>query len=224
MTAGEREAGAVRVVIADDHPVVRDGLRALLASLSGICVVGEAATGREAVRQAVTLRPDVLVLDLRMPDLDGVQATRQVVRDAPAVAVLVLTTFDDDENLQDALRAGARGYLLKSAPQEEIARAIDVVAAGGAVFGASVAGRVLGRVSTPPAPPPLPFPQLTSRERQILDLVATGLPNTSVAAALGLSAKTVGNHLSSIFAKLKVSSRHEAIAAARDAGLGRRAR
>jgi DNA-binding NarL/FixJ family response regulator len=120
-------------VIADDHPVVRDGLRALLGSLGGVCVVGEAATGREAVRQAVTLRPDVLVLDLRMPDLDGVQATRQVVRDAPAVAVLVLTTFDDDDNLQDAVRAGARGYLLKGASQEEIARAIGVVAAGGAV-------------------------------------------------------------------------------------------
>jgi DNA-binding NarL/FixJ family response regulator len=224
MTGGEREAGAVWVVIADDHPVVRDGLRALLGSLGGVCVVGEAATGREAVRQAVTLRPDVLVLDLRMPDLDGVQATRQVVHDAPAVAVLVLTTFDDDDNLQDAVRAGARGYLLKGASQEEIARAIGVVAAGGAVFGASVASRVLGRVSTPPAPPPLPFPQLTPRERQILNLVATGLPNTSVAAALGLSAKTVGNHLSSVFAKLEVSSRHEAIVAARDAGLGRGAR
>jgi DNA-binding NarL/FixJ family response regulator len=224
MTAGEREAGAVRVVIADDHPVVRSGLRALLGSLDGVRLVGEAATGREAVRQAVTLRPDVLVLDLRMPDLDGVQATRQVVRDAPAVAVLVLTTFDDDDNLHDAVRAGARGYLLKGASQEEIAQAIGVVAAGGAVFGASVAGRILGRVSTPPAPPPLPFPRLTPRERQILDLVAAGLPNASVAAALGLSAKTVGNHLSSVFAKLEVSTRHEAMVAARDAGLGRGAR
>jgi DNA-binding NarL/FixJ family response regulator len=159
-----------------------------------------------------------------MPDLDGVQATRQVVRDAPGVAVLVLTTFDDDDNLQDALRAGARGYLLKGASQDEIARAIRVVAAGGAVFGASVASRVLGHVSTPAAPPSLPFPQLTPRERQILELVAAGLPNASVAAALGLTAKTVGNHLSSVFAKLEVSSRHEAILAARDAGLGRRAR
>ena len=136
----------------------------------------------------------------------------------------MLTTFDDDDNLQDAVRAGARGYLLKGASQEAIARAIGVVAAGGAVFGASVASRVLGRVSTPPASPPPPFPQLTPPERQILDLVATGRPNTSVAAALGLTAKTVGNHLSSVFAKLQVSSRHEAIVAARDADLGQGAR
>ena len=214
----------IRVLIADDHPVYRNGLSAALATEPDIEVVGSAPDGASAVEMAAQLTPDVVLMDIRMPATNGIDATRRILQTTPQARILILTMFDDDDSVFASMRAGARGYLLKSAPQEEIARAIDVVAAGGAVFGASVAGRVLGRVSTPPTPPPLPFPQLTSRERQILDLVATGLPNTSVAAALGLSAKTVGNHLSSIFAKLKVSSRHEAIAAARDAGLGRRAR
>ncbi len=210
----------VRVVLADDHPVVRDGLKALLGSLDGVSVAGEAATGREAVRQAVLLRPDVLVMDLQMPDLDGIHATREIARVAPDVAVLVLTMFDDDDNVYDAMRAGARGYVVKGAPQEEISRAIFVVAAGGSVFGPSVANRLLSRLAHPsPAGEPA-FPELTARERQVLDLVAAGHANPAIAARLGVSGKTVGNHLSSIFAKLHLKGRSHAIVIARDAGLG----
>lgn len=218
-----REAGDpdIAVVVADDHPVVRDGLRALLGSLAGVTVVGEAATGSDAVRLAVSLRPDVVVMDLNMPELDGVAATREIQRVAPKVAVLVLTMFEDDDNLYAALRAGARGYLLKGAPQSEIAQAIAAVAAGGAVFGAKVATRVLGHLSEPPAAAPEPFPRLTVREREVLDLVAAGMPNSVIAARLVLSGKTVGNHLSSIFTKLGLATRAEVIVAARDAGLGR---
>lgn len=211
----------ITVVVADDHPVVRDGLRALLGSLPGVTVVGEAATGSEAVRLAVTLRPDVVVMDLNMPELDGVAATREIQRVAPAVAVLVLTMFEDDDNLYAALTAGARGYLLKGAPQNEIAQAIAAVAAGGAVFGSKVAARVLGYLSSPPTPVREPFPRLTAREREVLDLVAAGMPNAAIAARLTLSGKTVGNHLSSIFTKLGQATRAEVIVLARDAGLGR---
>jgi DNA-binding NarL/FixJ family response regulator len=212
----------LRLVLADDHPVVRDGLKALLGSMQGVSVVGEASTGREAVRQAVSLRPDVIVMDLQMPDLDGVAATRQIAKVAPEVAVLVLTMFDDDENVYDAMRAGARGYLLKGAPQDVVSRAIFDVASGGAVFGPSVAGRLLSRLASQEPVASTALPQLTTRERQVLDLVAAGLRNPVIAAQLELSEKTVGNHLSSIFAKLNVDGRSEAIIVARDVGLGRR--
>lgn len=211
----------LRIVLADDHPVVRDGLRALLGSMTGVSVVGEASTGREAVRQAVALRPDVLVMDLQMPDLDGVAATRQIAKVAPRVAVLVLSMFDDDDNVYDAMRAGARGYLLKGAAQDEVTRAIFDVASGGAVFGPAVASRLLARLVDPGPVADVAIPQLTTRERQVLDLVAAGLANPVIATRLELSGKTVGNHLSAIFAKLNVDSRSQAIIVARDAGLGR---
>ncbi|MEO5610175.1 MAG: response regulator transcription factor [Ornithinibacter sp.] len=211
----------LRLVLADDHPVVRDGLKALLGSLDGVSVVGEASTGREAVRQAVTLRPDVLIMDLQMPDLDGVAATRQITKVTPEVAVLVLSMFDDDDNVYDAMRAGARGYLLKGASQDVVARAIFDVASGGAVFGPSVANRLLARLVGHEPAVNAPLPQLTNRERQVLDLVAVGLRNPMIAARLGVSDKTVGNHLSSIFAKLHVDGRSQAIIIARDQGLGR---
>ena len=150
MSAAE---GPLRVVIADDHPVVRDGLSALLSSVAGIEVVGTAATGREAVRAAVTETPDVLVLDLQMPDLDGVAAATEIARAAPSVAVLVLTMFDDDDSVFAAMRAGARGYLLKGASQDEIVRGIHAVAAGEAIFGPGVARRVLGLLAGPTGPP-----------------------------------------------------------------------
>ncbi|GAA4693310.1 response regulator transcription factor [Phytohabitans rumicis] len=211
----------VRVAVADDHPVVRDGLRALLASLPTMELVGEATTGREAVRCAVVHRPDVLVMDLRMPDLDGATATAEIARVAPDVAVLVLTMFDDDESVFAAMRAGARGYLVKGASQEEIRRAISAVAAGEAIFGPGVARRVLSFFAAPPRAAAPAFPELTTREREVLDLIAAGLPNAAIATRLGLSVKTIGNNTSAIFAKLQVAGRAEAIIRARDAGLGR---
>jgi DNA-binding NarL/FixJ family response regulator len=210
----------IRVVLADDHPVVRAGLAALLTSLPGIEVVGVAATGREAIREVLTHHPDVAVLDLQMPDLDGFAATRELVRSAPRVAVLVLTMFEDDDSVFTAMRAGARGYLVKGAEQDEIARAIHAVAAGEAIFGPGVARRVLALFAAPP-PTEAPFPELTAREREILDLLAAGLSNPAIATRLSLAAKTVANNVSSIFTKLHVTDRPTAIVRARNAGLGR---
>lgn len=191
-------------------------MSALLGSVDGIDVVGTAATGRDAVRSAVTLCPDVLVLDIQMPDLDGVGAAREITRDAPAVAVLMLTMFDDDESVLAAMRAGAKGYVLKGATQEEIIRA---VAAGEAIFGPGIARRILGRLSGT-AVATDPFPQLTPRERQVLELLAAGLPTTVIGGRLGLASKTISNHASAIFAKLQVADRTEAVLRARNTGLG----
>ncbi|RTL67291.1 MAG: response regulator transcription factor [Pseudonocardiaceae bacterium] len=208
----------VRVVLADDHPVVRDGLAALLGSVPGIDVVETVSTGREAVRAAVTRRPDVVVLDIQMPDLDGVGAAARIARDAPDVAVLMLTMFDDDDSVFAAMRAGAGGYVLKGASQEEIVRAIHAVAAGEAIFGPSVARRVLAQLAGAAAADP--FPDLTPREREVLALMAQGLPTATIGARLGLAAKTVTNHASAVFAKLQVAGRAEAVERARRAGLG----
>ncbi|HEY2221621.1 response regulator transcription factor [Actinomycetospora sp.] len=209
----------VRVVLADDHPVVRDGLAALLASVPGVEVLGTAGTGREAVRAVVTLRPDVLVLDIQMPELDGVGVARELQRAAPDVAVLVLTMFDDDDSVFAALRAGAAGYVLKGAAQEEIVRAIGAVAAGEAIFGPGIARRVLAQLGGRPAARE-PFPELTAREREVLELLAAGLTTAAIGARLGLAPKTVTNHASAVFAKLHVEGRAEAVERARRAGLG----
>ena len=210
----------IRVVLADDHPVVRAGLAALLGSLHGIEVVGVASDGREAVREVVLQRPNVAVLDLQMPGQDGFAATREITRVAPEVAVLVLTMFDDDDSVFAAMRAGARGYVVKGAEQEEIGRAIRAVASGEAIFGPGIAQRVLRFFAAPPPAAADPFPELTAREREILDLLAAAMPNSMIATRLGLSPKTVANHLSSIFTKLQVADRAQAILRARDAGLG----
>jgi DNA-binding NarL/FixJ family response regulator len=210
----------IRVVVADDHPVVRDGLRALFTSLPEIELVAEAATGREAVRAAVLERPAVLIMDLKMPELDGIAATAEVLRVAPEVAVLVLTMSEDDETVFAAMRAGARGYLVKGASRSEIVRAVTAVAAGEAIFGPDVARRVLAYFTAPVARPD-PFPELTPRESEVLDLLAAGLSNSAIADRLGLSVKTVNNHTSTVFTKLQVAGRAEAIVRARDAGLGR---
>jgi DNA-binding NarL/FixJ family response regulator len=210
----------IRVVIADDHPIVRDGLSALLASIPSIVVAGVAGNGQEAVRAAVTLRPDVLVMDIQMPGLSGVAATGEITRVAPDVAVLMLTMFDDDDSVFAAMRAGARGYVLKGAQQDEIVRAIQAVAAGEAIFGPGIARRVLGLAAGPPAPGG-PFPDLTSRELAVLDLIAAGARNAEIARQLSIAPKTVANHISAIFAKLRLADRNEAIVIARDAGLGR---
>ena len=218
----EDDADALRVVLADDHPVVRTGLAALLESVRDgtprVRVVGVAVSGREAVRAAVTLRPHVVVMDIRMPDLNGIEATREIGRVAPRVAVLMLTMVEEDDSVFAAMRAGALGYVLKGAGQDEIVRAIRAVAAGEAIFGPGVARRVLGQLSRPPDRPD-PCPTLTPRERDVLALIADGRPNSTVAARLGLSPKTVSNHMSAVLAKLGVADRAEAAAWAREAGL-----
>jgi DNA-binding NarL/FixJ family response regulator len=211
---------AIRVLVADDHPVVRRGIGALLASLPGVELVGEASSGAEAVREAQLSRPDVVIMDVQMPTMDGISATRQLAAVLPDVAVLVLTMFEDDDTVFAAMRAGARGYLLKGAEQQDILAAVRSVVAGQLVIGPGVAGRLISYLSNPPARD-VPFPELTPREREILDRIAQGQNNAGIAAALGLAAKTVGNHVSAIFAKLRVATRAEAIVRAREEGLGR---
>jgi DNA-binding NarL/FixJ family response regulator len=211
----------IRILIADDHPLVRAGLQAALAPLDDVEIVAEAATGSAAIREAALHRPDVIVMDLQMPELNGIEATRELRRVVPSAAVLVLTMFDDDDWVFAAMRAGARGYVLKGAEHQEIARAIMAVAAGQAIFGPAVATRMLAYFATPPmTPTPIPFPELTAREREVLDLIAAGRTNHQIADQLGLSAKTVANHISAIFAKLQVADRTQAILRARDAGFG----
>jgi DNA-binding NarL/FixJ family response regulator len=212
---------AVRVLLADDHPVYRDGLAALLGSLDGVEVVGTAADGVEAVARARELQPDVVVMDVQMPRLDGIEATRAITADSPHIGVVVLTMAEEDQTLFAAMRAGARGYLLKGANQAEIVRAITAVAQGEAIFGPAIARRVAEFFSAVPvAAPGSPFPQLTAREHEILALVAAGRSNAQIATELYLSPKTVRNNVSNIFAKLHVADRAEAIIRARDAGLG----
>jgi DNA-binding NarL/FixJ family response regulator len=211
----------LRVLVADDHPVFRAGLRALLGTEPGIEVTGEASTGAEAVRLADQLQPDVVMMDLHMPDLDGVAATKHIVHQNPHIAVLVLTMFDDDDSVFAAMRAGARGYLLKGTNQAEVVHAVHLVGSGGAMFGPVVAQRVIEFFARPrPSAVPLAFPQLTDREHEILDLLAQGKPNSAIAARLRISDKTVRNHVSNIFTKLAVADRAQAIVRARDAGLG----
>jgi DNA-binding NarL/FixJ family response regulator len=210
----------IRIVIADDHPVVRNGLRALIDTLPMCEVVAEAIDGEQAVREAQLCRPDVVIMDVQMPGLDGIEATRRIAAAVPGVAVLMLTMFDDDDTVFAAMRAGARGFLLKGADQQDIERALRAVTSGEAIFGPGVASRVLGFFSRPFASGQ-PFPELTSREREVLDLLAGGARNSVIAAQLGLSQKTVGNHISAVFAKLAVADRSEAIVRAREAGLGR---
>lgn len=208
------------VLIADDHPIVRQGLRAILSVLADFELVGEATSGLEAVKVAQSTSPDVVFMDLHMPELDGVEATRQIVASKPGVAVLVLTMHDEDGMLVAALQAGARGYLLKGASHDEITQALRSVVAGGAAFGAGVAEQVLLRL-TGRVQPQTVFPQLSRRELEVLDLLAAGVGNQEIARQLWLSAKTVRNHVSNIVGKLGVNDRFEAIVLAREAGLGR---
>ncbi len=212
----------VRIVLADDHPVVRRGLRALIGTIEGLDVVGEAADGEAAIREVQLLRPDVVLMDVRMPGTGGVEATRRIRAVAPTTAVLMLTMYDDDATVLTAMSAGARGYLLKGAEQDEIVGAIRGVVGGQVIFGPGIAGRVLDYFASAPAGPAAPaFPQLTAREREILDLLAAGRRTAAIADHLFLSPKTVSNHLTSVFAKLEVADRAAAIVRAREGGLGR---
>ena len=213
----------IRILIADDHPLFRAGLCALLESIPDTEVAGEAATGEEAVEAAVALVPDVVVMDINMPGLNGIDATRRIVDASEDVKVLVMTMHDDDEAVFAAIRAGARGYQLKGAAQDETLRAIRSVANGEAIFGPGIADRLQRFLATPPAlDPTQAFPQLTDRELEILQLLAERRTNAEIAAQLFLSQKTVRNYVSAIFAKLQVADRAEAGLLARAAGLGER--
>jgi DNA-binding NarL/FixJ family response regulator len=210
----------VRAVVADDHPVFRQGLRVLLEDL-GVDVVAEAPDGTAAVEVALRERPDVVLMDVQMPGLSGIEATRQLVERWPDARVLVLTMVADDEAVFAAVQAGALGYLLKGAGQAEIGRALEAVAAGQGVYGAEVARRLRAFFTAGSGVVAKPFPELSDREREVLDLIAAGLPNTAIASRLFLSEKTIRNNITSIFAKLGVRDRAEAVVRAREAGLGR---
>jgi DNA-binding NarL/FixJ family response regulator len=213
---------ALRLLIADDHPAFRAGLRVLLESLSDLDleVVAEAANGEQALEVAIELSPDVIVMDLQMPGLGGIETTRRIVAAAPHMRVLVLTMFEDDSSVFAALRAGAHGYILKGAGQEQLARALQAVAEGEAIFSPAIASRVIESFKRPAHSQPLAFPQLTEREREILALIARGLSNSEITRQLVLSPKTVRNHVSNILAKLQARDRSAAIVRAREAGLG----
>ena len=212
----------IRVLVADDHPVYRRGLRAALADVPDVEVVAEAPDGRQAVDAALELRPDVVLMDLHMPGVGGVEAIRELAGRAPEVAVLVLSMLDNDESLFAAVRAGARGYLVKGVEQEQIVRALRAVVGGDVVFGAGIAERALAYFAAAPVGSrgARPFPELTDRELEVLQLVAEGRANAEIAHRLHLSDKTVRNHVSSVFGKLRVADRAAAVVRAHQAGLG----
>ena len=212
---------SVRVVIADDHPAFRAGLRLMLSDEPSVEIVGEAESGEAVVDLVALEQPDVVLMDIRMPGLDGIEATRRIVRERPETAVVVLTMFEDDDTVFAAMRAGARGYLLKEAEGGEIVRAISAIAAGEAIFGPSIARKVAAFFSSPPSRS-VAFPSLTERESEVLELIAAGRGNAAIAQELVLTLKTVRNHVSNIFGKLQVADRAEAIVKARDAGFGAR--
>jgi DNA-binding NarL/FixJ family response regulator len=210
----------IKILIADDHTLFRDGLKALFASLPDTAVIGEAETGTAAVTLAEELQPDVVMMDIQMPGLNGIEATRQIVDTSPHIGVIIVTMFEDDDSVFAAMRAGARGYVLKGADQDEMLRAIRAVARGEALFGPGIAARLTSFFQSPATTSATPFPDLTGRERDVLGLVAQGLNNQEIADRLFISAKTVRNHISNIFSKLQVADRVQAIIRARDAGLG----
>jgi DNA-binding NarL/FixJ family response regulator len=210
----------IRLLIADDHPAYRRGLALMLADTGDIEIVGEADTGERAVELATSLSPDVILMDIRMPGLDGIEATRRLTRSGSTAAVVVLTMFEDDDSVFAAMRAGAKGYLLKGADQDEIERAIRAAAAGEAIFGREIAQRVIAHFANGSGSTAAAFPSLTERERDVLEMVAAGKGNATIAHELMISLKTVRNHVSNIFTKLRVSERSQAIVKAREAGLG----
>ena len=212
---------ALSILIADDHPLFRHGIRALLEATPDFEVVGEATTGEEAISLAASLQPDVILMDIQMPGVSGIEATRGILHDSPQIRILMVTMFEDDASVFTAMRAGARGYLLKDAEKVELLRAIRAVGSGEAIFSPAIATRLIDFFSAPrPSAPLHVFPELTEREREILDLIAQGHSNTEVASHLVLSPSTVRNYVSNIFSKLQVADRAHAIIRARKAGLG----
>ncbi len=211
----------IRVLIADDHPLFRKGMRAMLEALPEMEVVGEAATGEAAMALAGDLAPDVIVMDLQMPGGTGLAATRAILSASPHIRILMVTLFDDSESVFTALRAGARGYILKDTDAGEMARAVQAISRGEAIFSPAIANRLIDFFAAPhPTVPKEAFPSLTEREREILGLLAQGQPNADIARQLSLSVKTVHNYVSNIFSKLQVADRAQAILRAREAGLG----
>lgn len=211
---------SLRILLVDDHPLVRNGLKALLTSVSAMSVVGEAASGEEAITQVTVLQPHIILMDLHMPGINGIEATRQIAQSSPHIGILVLTMLEDDASVFAAMRAGARGYLLKGADQSEVLRAINAVAHGEAIFSPQIAQRLMQYFANmQPVIPHHAFPDLTEREREILGLIAQGHSNAAIAEQLVLSPKTVSNHVSNIFSKLQVVDRAQAMLRARQAGL-----
>jgi DNA-binding NarL/FixJ family response regulator len=211
---------ALRILIADDHPLFRHGIRELLSLAPDIQVIGEATTGEEVIMQAEALHPDVILMDVNMPGINGIEATRQILRDLPHIRILVVTMFEDDGTVFAAMRAGARGYILKDAEKENILRAIQAVGNGEAIFSPTIATRLIDFFATRgSALPKEIFPSLTEREREILQLIARGQSNANIARELSLSPKTVYNYVSNILSKLQVADRAQAIIRAREAGL-----
>ena len=209
----------IRILIVDDHTLFRDGLRALFGSLPDMDVLGEAAAGESAVSKAEELQPDIVLMDIQMPGLNGIEATRQITSTSPHIGVIIVTMFEDDDSVFAAMRAGARGYVLKGAGQGEMLRVIHAVARGEALFGPAIAARLAALFNTP-QPHNTAFPELTAREVEVLDLLAQGKSSQEIAQQLVISRKTVRNHLSNIFSKLQVADRVQAIIRAREAGMG----
>ena len=212
----------IRVLVVDDHQLFREGLAALLNAAAETEVVGEAGTGLEAIRQTEQIAPEIVLMDIQMPGMNGIEATRRILANQPDTGVIMLTMLEDDDSLFAAMRAGARGYILKGADKAEVLRTVTAVAEGQALFGPAIAGRLTrvfqraGQVEAAAAP----FPDLTEREREVLELIAQGTSNNDIADQLRISAKTVSNHISNIFNKLQVADRAQAIVKAREAGLG----
>lgn len=212
----------IQVFVVDDHTLFRQGLKALFSSLPEIELAGEAADGEQAVAGVLKRKPDVVLMDIQMPGLNGIEATRQILADQPDIGIIVVSMFEDEDSVFAAMRAGARGYLLKGADQDEMQRTIRAVAAGEAVFGAGLADRLMDFFSHLAKEPPEVFPELTPRENEVLELVARGMSNAEIAQELVISPKTVRNHVSNVFGKLQVVDRAQAIVRAREEGMGRR--
>lgn len=209
------------VMIVDDHPLFRDGVRALINAQPDMICVGEATTGEEALRVSAELQPDVILMDVQMPGLNGVEATREIVRSSPQIRVLVVTMFEDDHLVFAAMRAGARGYLLKGVRHEDMVRAIQAVGNGDAIFSPTIAAKLVDYFATlPPSRPPQLFPELSNREQEILRLLAQGYKNAEIAERLVISPKSVRNYVSNLISKLQVADRAHAILRAKEAGLG----
>ena len=213
---------SIRVLIADDHPVYRDGLRGLIHRAPDLTLAGEVGTGTDAVARAAEVKPAIVLMDLRMPGMSGIEATARILAEDPSVGILILSMSEDDDSLFAAMRAGARGYIPKDADSEELLRAIRAAAVGEVIFGASIARRLQEYFARPhPAAAVDPFPGLTDREDEVLELIAQGRSNADIGQRLGISDKTVRNHVANVFNKLQVADRSQAIVRAREAGLGR---